>query len=127
MLPPSPLPWEDESRRQELPESLDDVLVVRSRVLVVPRSIVAKITARHPADIASLDRLWELLDRWELIGSAPSSPARLEVYGRLDGIWHTVVIAAAGEGAAYSVLVTFHRVYERKVLSRERQGRLRRR
>ena len=127
MLPPSPLSWEDESRRLELPTTLDSVVTIRDRVLVVPRSIVEKIQATHPADFASLERLGEVLDRWELVGLSPSRTGRLELYARLDGIWHTAVIALATEAMPFSVLITFHRVYERKVLSRERSGRLRRR
>ena len=127
MLPVSPLPWEDESRRQELPATLDHIVAGRGRDLIVPRTIVAKIQLTHPAYFVSLYRLGELLERWELVGQSPSSPNRLELYGQLDGVWHTAVIALASDTMPYSVLITFHRVYERKVLSRERNGRLRRR
>ena len=127
MQPVSPFPWEDESRRQLLPESLIGFIDVQSRVLIVPRTIVDKIQARHAIDIAHLERLSELLDGWEVVGLSPSGTGRLELYGQINGVWHIVVIALPNEVAAYSVLVTFHRVYERKVLSRERSGRLRRR
>ena len=127
MLPVSPLSWEDEPRRQELPVTLDSVIAGRNRTLVVPRSIVAKIQVAHPADFVNLDRLGELLDRWELVGHSPNSPNRLELYGQLDGVWHTAVIALASDAEPYSVRITFHRIYERKVLSRERNGRLKRR
>jgi hypothetical protein len=93
----------------------------------VPWSIVQKIQTTHPADFASLDRLAEFLDRWELVGHSPKGPDRLELYGQLDGIWYTAVIALARDGEPFNVLITFHRIYERKVLSRERNGRLRRR
>lgn len=127
MQPAFPLPWEDESRRQQLPSTLDHILVGRERALIVPRAIVAKVQTTHPADFANLDRLTEFLDRWELFGRSPQSPNRLELYGQLDRIWHTAVIALASETAPFCVLITFHRIYERKVLSRERSGRLRRR
>jgi hypothetical protein len=127
MLPPSPFPWEDVSRRRSLPATLDYIVADRGRVLVVPRSTVAKIRTTHPADIASLDRLGELLDRWELVGLSPGGSGRLELYARLGGIWHTAVIVLANDTTPFCVLVTFHRIYERKVLSRERSGRPRRR
>jgi hypothetical protein len=95
--------------------------------LIVLRSIVAKIRATHPADFASLDRLTEFLDRWELVGRSPNSPNRLELYGQIDGVRHTAVIAPASDAEPFSVLITFHRIYARKVLSRERNGRLKRR
>ena len=66
MTTESPVPWEDESRRQELPSTLAQVIVVRTRTLVVPRSTVAKIKATHPTDFASLNRLAQLLDGVEL-------------------------------------------------------------
>ena len=98
-----------------------------SRVLVVPRSTVRKIQQTHPLDVQCLDRLAELLDRWELVDRSPNNVDRLELHGRLDGVWFTAVIALAREPTPYNVLITLHRVYERKVLSRERSGRLRRR
>jgi hypothetical protein len=127
MLPVPPLPWEDPLRRQVLPETLPDVIAGANRVLLVPRSIVVKIQATHPADFANLGRLVELLDQWELVGLSPNRTDRLELYGQLDGVWHTAVIALASENAPYHVLITFHRVHARKVMSRERHGRLRRR
>jgi hypothetical protein len=127
MLADVPFPWEDESRRQVLPETLAPAITPGSRVLLVPRSIVRKIHQTHPRDVECLDRLAELLDRWELVGLSPNSTDRLELYGQLDGVWHTAVIALASENAPYNVLITFHRVYARKVMSRERHGRLRRR
>jgi hypothetical protein len=108
------------------PESLVGFIAGQSQVLIVPRTIVDKIQARHASDIAHLERLRELLDGWEPVGLSPSGTGRLELYGQIDGVWHTVV-ALANEVTPYSVLVTFHRVYARKVLSRERSGRLRRR
>ena len=127
MLSDVPFPWEDESRRQLLPETLGHAITHVSRVLLVPRSIVRKIQQMHPLDMESLDRLAELLDGWELVGRSPNSVDRLELYGRLDGVWYTAVIALAREPAPFNVLITLHRVYERKVLSRERSGRLKRR
>ena len=127
MLSDVPFPWEDESRRRVLPESLAHEITPVSRVVLVPRSIVSKIQQTHPLDVEGLDRLTELLDRWELVGRSPISTDRLELYGRLDGVWYTAVIALAREPAPYNLLVTFHRVYERKVRSRERSGRLKRR
>lgn len=82
----SPFPWEDESRRQMLPESLVGFIAGQSRVLIVPRAIVHKIQTRHAVDIAHLDRLGELLDGWELVGLSPSSTGRLELYGQIDGV-----------------------------------------
>lgn len=127
MLPVSPCPWEDESRRQILPETLAYAMGGQNRILIVPRAIVQKIQERHRVDFANLDGLEELLDRWELVGLSSSGTNRLELYGQLDGVWHTAVIALASETESFNILVTFHRVYERKVLSRERNGRLRRR
>ena len=127
MPPESPLPWEDETRRQQLPATLDQIVTIVGHTLIVPRSIVTKIELRHPTDVANLDRLSEFLDQWQLVGHSPNNPDRLELYGQLDGVWHTAVIAMASDAESFSVLVTFHRVYERKVLSRERSGRLRRR
>ena len=127
MLSDVPFPWEDEPRRQLLPETLTHAISPVSRVLLVPRSIVRKIQRTHPSDVENLDRLVELLDRWDLVGRSPNSVDRLELYGRLDGVWYTAVIARARDPAPFNVLITLHRVYERKVVSRERSGRLKRR
>ena len=100
MLPVPPLPWEDFSRRLVLPETLLAVTGGHGRYLVVPLTIVHKTQAVHPSDVASLDRLSELLDGWELVGQSPSNPNRVEIYGRLDGIWHTAVRCSVERGDA---------------------------
>ena len=81
MLPVPPLPWEDFSRRLVLPETLLSVAGGLGRYLVVPLTQVHKIRAVHPSDVASLDRLRELFDGWELFGRSPSNPNRVEIYG----------------------------------------------
>ena len=110
-----------------MPESLLTVVGGLGHYLVVPHSIVHKIHTVHPSDIEGLDRLREILDGWELYGFSPSKADRVEIYGRLDEVWHTAVVAQATVESHFSVLITFHRMYERKVLSRERGGRLIRR
>ena len=119
--------WEDAARRQTIPETLLALLGDCPRILIVPQSIVEKIRATHPADLDRFDRLGEFLDQWTLMGSSEKGDARLELYGQLDGIWHTAVIALATDVQPFNVLLTFHRTYERKVRSRERSGRLKRR
>src|SRR5947207_1313727 len=93
------------------------------RMLVVPQSIVEKIQARHAADLERLNRLGEFLEHWELFGLSEKGNARVELYGQLDGIWHTAAIALATDAHPFNVLLTFHRIHERKVRSRERSGR----
>lgn len=58
---------------------------------------------------------------------SPTRAGRLEVYGIIDGVWHTAVMRVADSESDVNVLVTFHRQYERKVLGRARLGRIRRR
>jgi len=119
--------WEDATRRRTIPDSLAAWLGDRSRLLVVPYSITEKIRSTHSTDLRRLDRLGEFLDSWEFVGLSDKGSVRLELYARLDGIWHTAVIALATDTQPYNVLLTFHRLYERKVRSRERSGRLKRR
>jgi predicted xylose isomerase-like sugar epimerase len=94
------------------------------RVVVVPLNVVAKIEQRHAADIAAFKRLRELLDSWEFAGLSLSAANRLEVYGRIDSIWYAVMVRLATAETPYNVLVTFHRVYERKVMARYCRGRI---
>jgi hypothetical protein len=109
--------------RRSLPLGLQRQLDTDSAELAVPISVRDKIAARHPLDAAALERVGELLDGWELAGMSPKGDGRLELYGRLDNMWFTAVIKSEAT-TAINVLITAHRVYARKVRSRERKGHL---
>ena len=117
--------WEATELRRRLPDALVRFFGAASPILAIPRNVVEKAAARHPADLAALTRLGELLDGWAYAGMSPAHARRLEIYGMLDRIWHTVVICLADADSDPNVLVTFHRQYARKVLGRARQGRIR--
>ncbi len=120
------LTWEDPELRQVLPTSLGEFIPPDRRVLAVPANVREKVAERHPDDAAMLAQLGRLIHGWECAGRSPSGGDRVEIYGRLDGMWHTAVLAV-DEGAGVSVLSTFHRVYERRVEARLSSGRITRR
>jgi len=114
--------WEVVRLRQRMPESLLQFSQSASRILVVPTRVFQKIKARHPTDVTWLERLGEILAGWEYVGLSPKGIERLEVYSRLDGVWCMAVIRLAETDAAVNVLITLHRVYERKVRGRVQDG-----
>lgn len=112
-------PWEVFELRGTLPGVLRNELRSASPIVAVPRNIVEKIRDQHDADYPFLQRWGTVLVEWEISGRSRSDERRIEVYGRLDGIWFRAVIAHD----VPNVLVTFHRVYEKKVRLRiERDG-----
>ena len=115
-------PWEVEPLRQVLPDSLVRYAGTSQRVLVIPASVVTKIQERHPADVALLARLADFFERWEYVGWSTKGTRRLEVYGRVEHVWHTAVIRVADADLPVNVLATFHHLYERKVQPRFRRG-----
>jgi hypothetical protein len=123
-LPVQPL--EIRELRQQLQRPLQDLLELSRTEVIVDRTAHRKITSGHPLDAPYLNRLPELFDGWILAGISPKHSSRLEIYCRIDGIWFTVVVRADPELGA-SFLVTLHRLYARKVASRERKGYLIRR
>jgi hypothetical protein len=111
--------WEAFEFRQVLPTLFREELQSIADIVVVPKNIVEKIRDYHAADLPSLIRWGELLTNWEVRGISRTNEGRLEVYGKLDGVWFRAVIARDRP----NVLVTFHRVYEKKVRVRvERHG-----
>lgn len=115
--------WEDATLRRELPATLRDLHDSARRAVVVPTQMRDKVVAKHAPDADQLARYGELLRDWEYAGLSPTS-GRLEVYGRLDGVWHTAVIVVDDPRVPVNILTTFHRLYERKVLARARSGRI---
>lgn len=111
-------PWEVFELRGTLPRVLRNELRSASPIVAVPRNIVEKIRDQHDADYPFLRRWGAVLTGWEVSGRSKSDERRIEVYGRLDGIWFRAVIA----DDVPNVLVTFHRVYEKKVRLRIEHG-----
>lgn len=114
--------WEDPSLRRVLPVELRFMLGDAESIVAVPRNVAEKIEERHPLDSALLSRWGEILIHWELAGISPKDPTRIEIYGRIEGIWFTTIIARDRP----HILTTFHRMKVRKMESRIRAGYLRR-
>lgn len=117
----APARWEAPELQQLLPREIARLLNTTSDVLAVPSNVAAKIGERHAADRSLLAQLGDLLERWEILGPSPKDVDRIEVYGRLEGVWVTAVIKADHQ-AGLPVLTTFHRIYARKVESRRGKG-----
>lgn len=113
--------WEDHSRRASIPKSLFEVMRSELDTLFVPKNIVEKIEEAHGGDIGFFDNLSNVLSQWKYAGFSPLHKDRLEVYARIDGIWVTIVIASSQEFET-PVLITLHRIKERKVNNRIAKG-----
>ena len=121
-----PFPFEDASLRSRLPSDLQHIWSVPTDLVIVPTNIRDKILESHTVDAGVITRIHELLATWQLTGPSPKGTDRFEVYAQMDGVWLTAVVVFDDEIAA-NILVTLHRILERKVLSRERRGYLTRR
>lgn len=116
------LDWEEPSLRRTLPDDLRLVLGGAEAIVAVPRNVAEKIESTHPLDSGLLSRWGEILIHWELAGVSPKDETRIEIYGRIEGVWFTTIIARDEP----NVLTTFHRMKVRKLVNRIRAGYLQR-
>jgi hypothetical protein len=109
--------WEIPELRTKIQSSFEPFGKPKYENMFVPKNILAKLSGKHAIDMPYINKVGEVVNHWELRGISPKNELAMECYKKLDEIWFIAVIKDDSKMGGY-ILTTFHRLYDRKVMSR---------